>query len=148
MLWFAITASIAVGIGFAFASSVGRFELSPGARVVAWTAFSLSLALRAWSVGALGRFFTVDVAIRGDHHLVARGPYQWLRHPSYVGVIGSVASLFLLLGNSLSLVVATAGTSAALVHRIRVEERALAAAFGDAWAAHCARTWRLVPFLW
>ena len=50
--------------------------------------------------------------------------------------------------DGVSLVVATAGVTAALVHRIRVEEPALAATFGSAWAAHCERTWRLVPFVW
>ena len=148
LLWFVIATSIAFGIGFAFLATFGRFELSPSARTAAWAAFGLSVVLRAWSVASLGRFFTVDVAIRSDHRLVTSGPYRWLRHPSYTGVIGCVAALLVLLQNGASLVVATAGVTAALVHRIRVEERALAATFGSAWAAHCQRTWRLVPFVW
>jgi len=71
-----------------------------------------------------------------------------LRHPSYTGVIGCVASLLVLLQNGVSLVVATAAVTLVLVHRIRVEEKALAATFGAAWVAHCERTWRLVPFVW
>jgi protein-S-isoprenylcysteine O-methyltransferase len=148
MLWIVISASIGIGIGFACVSRLGRFELSETACWAAWTAFAASAALRAWSVAALGQFFTVDVAIRDDHQLVMCGPYRWLRHPSYTGVIGCVASLFVLLQNGVSLVFAIGGVTASLMQRISVEERALAAAFGDAWLAHCARTWRLVPFVW
>lgn len=148
LLWLAVGASIAIGVGFEFGTTIGRFELSPAARGTAWAGFAASIALRAWSVAALGRFFTVDVAIHDDHQLVAHGPYRWLRHPSYTGVIGCVVALLVLLQNGVSLVVATAGVTAALAHRIRVEESALAATFGSAWAAHCERTWRLVPFVW
>jgi protein-S-isoprenylcysteine O-methyltransferase Ste14 len=49
---------------------------------------------------------------------------------------------------AISLGIGLVGVLLALLHRIRVEERVLAAAFGDAWTAHCARTWRLVPFVW
>jgi protein-S-isoprenylcysteine O-methyltransferase len=108
----------------------------------------LSVALRAWSIVVLGRHFTVDVAIHRDHELIASGPYRVLRHPSYTGVVGIVAALGFLNGNVVSLALATVGVTVALVHRIRVEERALASAFGDAWTKHCERTWRLVPFVW
>ena len=63
-------------------------------------------------------------------------------------MLGVVASLFLLFGNAIALGVGLVGVLLALLHRIRLEERALAAVFGDAWTAHCARTWRLVPFVW
>lgn len=110
--------------------------------------FVFGLSLRVWSILSLGRFFTVDVAILEGHRLVQVGPYRCLRHPSYTGVLLVVAALALLLGNGISLMTATGGITAVLVQRIRVEERVLAARFGDEWAAHCDRTWRLVPFVW
>ena len=52
--------------------------------------------------------------------------------------------------SEVTLAVALAGGVpwAALFYRIRVEERVLAAAFGDAWVRHRASTWRLVPWIW
>lgn len=34
----------------------------------------------------LGPFFTFEIAIRPRHELVTRGPYAWVRHPSYTGI--------------------------------------------------------------
>lgn len=35
----------------------------------------------------LGRFFTFEMSIRDDHKLVTNGPYAWVRHPGYTGVL-------------------------------------------------------------
>jgi len=148
LLWVVIAASMCAAVGFGLSCDIGRFELSAPLRIAAWCALAASAALRIWSILALGRFFTVDVAIRDDHQLVVSGPFRVLRHPSYTGVLGVVAALFVLFGNAISLGIGLVGVLLALLHRIRVEERVLAAAFGDAWTAHCARTWRLVPFVW
>ena len=148
LLWVVIAVSMGAAVGFGLSCDIGRFELGAPLRIAAWCALAASAALRVWSIVVLGRFFTVDVAIRDDHQLVVSGPFRVLRHPSYTGVLGVVASLFLLFGNAIALGVGLVGVLLALLHRIRVEERALAAAFGDAWTAHCARTWRLVPFVW
>jgi len=148
LLWVVIAASMCMAVCFGLSCDIGRFELGAPLRIAAWCGLAASAALRVWSIVVLGRFFTVDVAIRDDHQLVVSGPFRVLRHPSYTGVLGVVASLFLLFGNGIALGVGLAGVLFALLHRIRVEERALAVAFGDAWTAHCARTWRLVPFVW
>lgn len=110
--------------------------------------FALGIVVRTWAIVSLGRMFTVDVAILEGHRLVTTGPYRWLRHPSYSGVLAAVLGLGILSGHAVALVLVTATALFALVRRIRVEERALAEAFGPAWDAHRARTWNLVPLLW
>lgn len=35
----------------------------------------------------LGRFFTFEMSICNDHKLVTDGPYAWVRHPGYTGVL-------------------------------------------------------------
>lgn len=35
----------------------------------------------------MGRFFTYDVAVSNDQAVVERGPYRWLRHPSYLTLL-------------------------------------------------------------
>ena len=107
--------------------------------------FVLGLALRWYSILHLGRFFTVDVAIAADHRVVDDGPYRWVRHPSYSGVIVAFAGYGICLGNWLSLALVVVPVSWAFVRRIEVEEAALRTALGDAYRAYAARTRRLLP---
>lgn len=148
LLQLGITLSIVGAIVLAATCELGRFTLSSGAGAVALAVFGSGLALRWWSIVVLGRFFTVDVAIRDDHVLVTRGPYRYVRHPSYTGLVVAVIGLLTMFGNWLALAGCASLVVAALVIRIRVEERALAVTFGQRWTSHCSRTWRLLPWLW
>ena len=84
------------------------------------------MLLRWWSIRVLGRFFTVDVATGGDQHIVRTGPYRWLRHPSYTGALTSFFGLGLCQGDFVSLGLIFFPVLAVFLHRIRIEERALA----------------------
>lgn len=35
----------------------------------------------------LNRFFTFEVVVRDDHQLITRGPYSYVRHPSYIAAL-------------------------------------------------------------
>ena len=94
MIWVVIGLSIAAGIfvsssSFLWAHGVWMFELPPGpaVAVAAVVLFAAGLILRWWAIVTLGRFFTVDVVVEKDHELVERGPFRWVRHPSYTGVL-------------------------------------------------------------
>ena len=148
LVWVALGAGLAAGIGIARNVELGRFELTRAASVVAIVLLAGGIVLRWWAIHVLGRFFTVDVAIHEGHELVTRGPYRVLRHPSYTGALLSFAGIGLTFGNWLALAALLAPVVAALVVRIHVEEQALSGQFGEAWREHAARTWRLVPFVW
>lgn len=105
------------------------------------------LVLRWASILTLGRFFTVDVAIHGDHAVVRRGPYAWVRHPSYSGLLLLFLGLALHLGSVISFFVMMVPVCVAGWRRIQVEEAALLQALGEPYAAYCRETRRLVPGL-
>ena len=44
---------------------------------------------------ALGRLFTFEMSIRDNHELVTDGPYGWVRHPAYTGILLIVAGVIL-----------------------------------------------------
>lgn len=110
--------------------------------------FSAGLILRWLSIVWLGRFFTVNVAIAHDHQLVESGPYRLLRHPSYTGALLAFLGFGLSLQNWAALLVILGPISFAFLYRIRVEERALLATFGDRYRAYQQRAKRLVPFIY
>ncbi len=110
--------------------------------------FVLGLVLRWWSIIQLGRFFTVNVAIARDHELIEAGPYRYVRHPSYTGVLLAFLGFGLSLGNWASLLALLVPIFLAFLYRMNVEERTLIEALGGHYVAYCARTKRLVPFIY
>src|SRR5262249_28538633 len=77
-----------------------------------------------------------------------RGPYRWVRHPSYSGLVLFFVLLGLALSNSASLGVLAAVPVAGLLVRIRSEERALLTSLGDDYRRYAARRRRLFPGIW
>ena len=104
--------------------------------------------LRWWSFETLGRYFTVVVKTSVDQPVIDRGPYRVLRHPSYTGLLLIFAGVGVMVGNWLSTVGAVVLVLIALIHRMRIEERALVAALGDRYRDFAASRARLVPYLW
>ncbi|MCI4334226.1 MAG: isoprenylcysteine carboxylmethyltransferase family protein [Thermoplasmata archaeon] len=105
------------------------------------------IAIRQWSIAVLGRFFSTSLRIVDHHELVEAGPYRWVRHPSYTGIVVSMVGAGLASGawEAVPLVLVVA----ALIfgYRIRSEERLLLDELAPAYAAYRERTWRLVPYL-
>src|SRR5918911_3403865 len=65
----------------------------------------LGAALRLWSILTLGRFFTPNVTVSSGQRVVERGPYRFVRHPSYSGLLLIMLGLGLTLTNRASLAV-------------------------------------------
>jgi protein-S-isoprenylcysteine O-methyltransferase len=148
LVWFAIAIAIVGSMLTRDRVALGRFELGPALHVAALALLAAGIGLRWWAIFVLGRFFTVDVAIHADHHVVASGPYALLRHPSYTGALLAFVAIGLTYGSWPALAVLIVPILAALIVRIRVEERALDSALGDAWRSYAAKTARLVPLVW
>jgi protein-S-isoprenylcysteine O-methyltransferase Ste14 len=106
------------------------------------------LALRIWAILTLDQLFTFAVGIAADHRVVQNGPYRFLRHPGYAGVLLIALGVGIALQNWLSLAVLTVVPALALGLRIVVEESVLAGALGPEYRAYAARTARLIPGVW
>jgi len=85
-----LAANLAVGLGFSMAIAFPGFAIQSAwkpvfdAGIAIWLIGSL---FRFYSMRTLGWLFTYDVAISAGQHVVDRGPYRWLRHPSYTGAL-------------------------------------------------------------
>lgn len=117
---------------------------------------------------ALGRFFTLELAIRDGHKLITHGPYSVVRHPSYTGFLMMMAVQMLadfgagswwraaIANSSQSLVAVYILTGlyfvlplfalTVLFSRVRKEDLALKESFGQEWIKWSERTrYRLLP---
>ena len=155
MIWVVIAISIAAGIFVASsrtlrAGMVGLFDFpeSNWIPAAAIGLFVAGLILRWWAIVTLGRFFTVDVVVEKDHELVQRGPFRWVRHPSYTGVLVAFVGWAMTLGNWIAMAVVLVPIFVAFVRRMNVEEEALRGALGERYADYMKRTKRLVPGLY
>lgn len=95
---------------------------------------------------SLGRQFSVEVTIQADHQLVTSGPYRYLRHPRYSGVLLFFLGISIAFGSYLAL----AGVGllgCVLAWRIHAEESLLQQEFGAEWDGYCAKSWRVIPFV-
>ncbi|WP_394781617.1 methyltransferase family protein [Undibacterium sp.] len=110
--------------------------------------FFLGLVVRWVSIIHLGRFFTVDVAITDKHALIDTGPYRYVRHPSYTGLLLQFLGIGICSGNILSLLALMVPIFIALRYRIRIEEAALSEGLGVAYSDYMLKTKRLVPFVY
>jgi len=113
-------------------------------RYVGLVAFAVGILGMHWAEASLDRQFSVEVRIQEGHQLVTGGPYRYLRHPRYLGIILFAAGISLVFRSWLALIL-VAVLSAVLVWRIHDEEMLLHREFGTEWEAYAARSWRLLP---
>ncbi|GAA3745734.1 phosphatidylethanolamine N-methyltransferase family protein [Leifsonia bigeumensis] len=146
----------AMKLGFALSLGVPLIaQLLPGwgpsapLVVVGAAAAILGLAVRGWAMRVLGRRYTLTPqAQRASHYLCTAGPYRWVRHPGYLGLLlqfigmGMMLSPYAALIGSLPVVLLTAA-------RLAGEEKLLVSEFGDEYEDYRRRVrWRLLPCLY
>ena len=145
VLWMVIIVSIGASLFVAGNWRAGALPYGREFAIAGVVLFAAGLIFRWWAIVTLGRFFTVDVTIEKDHELVERGPFRWVRHPSYTGVLLAFVGWALTLRNWGAIVVVLVPIFIAFVRRMNVEEEALSRALGEKYAAYLRRTKRLVP---
>lgn len=120
MKWVYPASFVAMALEGAVAGPPPRWIVATGAVV-----FVAGKALKVWAIHTLGPRWTFRVLVPPDSSLVVAGPYGWLRHPNYLGVLGELAGMALFVGAPLTGILAIAAFGALLRRRIAVEERAL-----------------------
>jgi protein-S-isoprenylcysteine O-methyltransferase Ste14 len=104
------------------------------------------VALAIWARWNLGRNWSDKVVLKVDHELIRRGPYRYLRHPIYAGVLLAVAGTALTIGEWRGVVALLLLGTNYFVKAAR-EEKILAANFGEAFADYKKETGFFLPGL-
>jgi protein-S-isoprenylcysteine O-methyltransferase Ste14 len=146
-LFIAVAVSVAGGLNGPLRHTAWYFG-STGLNAAGLLLMWLGLAIRIWAIVVLGRSFRMTVEVDADQMVVDRGPYRWVRHPSYSGILLLMLGLGLYYGVWPALLILLVLPTATLIHRIGVEEAVLTEVMGRPYADYAARTKRLVPSLW
>ncbi len=80
--------------------------------------------------------------------MITTGPYRFVRHPGYTGVVLVVLGSGVVSGNWFGLAAWTLLVCLPLLYRIHVEETALLATLGEEYRRYAVRHKRLIPLIW
>lgn len=155
--------------GDALLASAGFLLLYPGAMIVAgldaarfaWTpplplwakmaalcVFALAYAFALWAMTANPYFSTfVRVQTEREHQVVSAGPYAWVRHPGYAGMLAAHAAMPLALGSLWAYAPVALG-ALVFMARARREERTLSDRLPGYDEYRRRVRWRLAPGVW
>jgi protein-S-isoprenylcysteine O-methyltransferase Ste14 len=147
------TALVVVGYYVVFSVDVAqpwlRLHLFPASRAaeilgVVMTAAGIGFAI--WARAYLGGNWSSSVTVKVGHQLVRTGPYRWVRHPIYTGLI------FALLGTAVERrqvrgLVGVVVVYAGFKIKSKIEERTMINTFGPAYDEYSRTTGAIVPKL-
>jgi protein-S-isoprenylcysteine O-methyltransferase Ste14 len=102
------------------------------------------VAFAIWARYHIAQYWSASVALRAGHQLIRTGPYAWIRHPIYTGMLLAVFGTALAIGRYRALV-AFAIVLACFVWKSKREERLLASQFGPAFDEHRRHTGFFLP---
>ncbi|HLI72912.1 MAG TPA: isoprenylcysteine carboxylmethyltransferase family protein [Acidimicrobiales bacterium] len=107
--------------------------------------FLAGLGLAVWARAYLGRNWGMPMSEKVDPELVTTGPYRFVRHPIYSGII------LAMIGTTMAVTLYWLGGVVLLggyfVYSATVEERNMELLFPDAYGAYKRRTKMLIPFV-
>jgi len=108
------------------------------------TAIGIGFAI--WARVNLGRNWSSRPAMKEHHELVTTGPYAYVRHPIYSGIM--LAALGTALTSNIFGIGMSISTSIMFALRLNKEEKIMLELFPEQYPEYQKRTKRLVPFVW
>jgi protein-S-isoprenylcysteine O-methyltransferase Ste14 len=148
LLWIVIVVSLTVCQWISEIGSKNMFGGGHWLKVAAMIVLVVGLGIRWTAIITLGRSFSSNVAILDSQKIMRTGVFGLVRHPSYLGLLFAFLAVGLHSRNWIAFTLAVVPTTAVLLYRIRVEEAALHAAFGEEYVAYSRETKRLIPGLY
>jgi protein-S-isoprenylcysteine O-methyltransferase Ste14 len=104
------------------------------------------LGFSIWARFALGLNWSGTVTVKEDHVLITRGPYRWVRHPIYTGMLVGLLGTAVV-GGTFGSFFAFCMTTLALWVKLRTEEQFMVETFGEQYRAYRRRVKALIPLV-
>lgn len=131
---------------FSDRSGIGNFNIGDTIRWIGLIVMLPGFALMQAGEKYLAKQFSIEVTLQKDHQLIRNGPYRFVRHPRYLGILIFFTGIAFIFRSLMGLGMVLA-LGLVLVWRIFAEEQLMQQEFGQEWEEYRAQTWRLVPFI-
>jgi protein-S-isoprenylcysteine O-methyltransferase Ste14 len=118
------------------------------ASVVAICAAVGSVGLVMLAVKTLGKEWSITARLVEGHKLATSGPYAYVRHPIYTGMLGMLVATGLAISRWEALLAALVIFLIGTIIRVRSEEKLLREAFGEQFEDYSRRVAAIVPGLY
>lgn len=103
------------------------------------------LAFAVWARMHLGRNWSGAVTVKEGHELIRTGPYRFVRHPIYTGILTAVIGTAVCSG-TLRAVLGFALIASALAYKLRKEEAFMREVFPGQYDTYRGEVPALIPF--
>jgi protein-S-isoprenylcysteine O-methyltransferase Ste14 len=120
---------------------------TPWVQAACVAAVCLGVGFAIWARRTLGRNWSGNPTLKEGHELIQSGPYRWIRHPIYTGILLAVLGTLASTGRLQDLP-GLVFVLAACAAKMRAEERLMCRQFPGAYPSYRERTKALVPFVW
>ncbi len=114
-------------------------------RVVGLVASLAGIAFSLYSIVSLGRHYDLVLEVHQGHELVRDGPFAWVRHPVYTGLLLHFGGACLATGNLVLVAGTLLVTLPAFLARARAEEGLLRGRFGAEYDRYAREVPMLLP---
>jgi protein-S-isoprenylcysteine O-methyltransferase Ste14 len=124
------------------------WRLWPPSPAAYWIGVALviaGLAFAIWARVHLGGNWSGTVTVKQGHELIRSGPYGYVRHPIYTGLITALIGTTVASG-TVNAVLGLAIIVVAFVRKLRTEEDFMRETFPAAYERYCAEVPALIPF--
>jgi len=118
---------------------------SPAACSIGVALVIAGLAFAIWARVHLGGNWSGTVTVKQDHELIRSGPYAYVRHPIYTGLITALLGTAVASG-TVHGVIGLAIIAAAFVRKLRTEEEFMRETFPGEYQRYSAEVPALIPF--
>jgi protein-S-isoprenylcysteine O-methyltransferase Ste14 len=105
------------------------------------------LAVALWARAVLGRNWSATIAFKEDHELMQDGPYAYVRHPIYSGLLLMALGTAVESGRLGSFVL-LAAVAVVFAVKAHLEERLMTSHFPEAYPQYRRRVKALIPGVW
>ncbi len=114
--------------------------------IIADIATLIGLIITLWARTVLGGNWSTDAALKEEHELIQSGPYRYVRHPIYSGLLLMILGVAIFYGRAIGFVT-FAIFFITFWLRARQEEKLLTKHFPEAYPNYKARVKAFIPFV-
>lgn len=121
-------------------------EIGSTAALIGAVLCVLGISFAIWARFHLGKNWSSHPTLKEGHELVTSGPYRFVRHPIYTGILLAELGTALAVGY-IWLILLVFG-AVVFVRRVFIEEKIMMKQFPDAYPEYKKHTKALIPFIW